>query len=482
MIGGKPLITHYPAFVNQSSGSLRILPTLGTIPFMNDENSFSSRLKRYGQVSTAVGGLAARLAGQKILGTGIDPSSHAQGLTSILGNLKGPLMKVAQFLATVPGALPPEYADLFLSLQANAPAMGWAFVRRRMANELGPDWQSRFSEFSPTAVAAASLGQVHRAKSRTGEDLACKLQYPDMASIIKADLAQLKVVLSLYERWSQALDTTDVQEEIALRLAEEADYHHEARNIGIYQQIFSQKAASFGVHIPSVFPDLTTERLLTLSWMEGQSLLAKTDAPPEDRHVLGCRLFMAWYYPFYHYGVIHGDPHPGNYTVQGDGTLNILDFGCVRIFPPSFIQGVITLYRALQRNDHDLAVQAYKNWGFKNLNKEMVSVITQWARLLYGPLLEDRVRPIQDFLDGSAGWETAAKVHAQLEQLGGIRPPQEFVFMDRAAVGIGSVIMRLKAEQNWHQLFEGLIEHFDAKELHRRQQEVLAQKTPQPAA
>jgi hypothetical protein len=148
----------------------------------------------------------------------------------------------------------------------------------------------------------------------------------------------------------------------------------------------------------------------------------------------------------------------------------------MRIFPPSFIHGVIDLYRALQHNDRDLAVHAYEAWGFKNLNEEMIDIITQWARLLYGPLLDDRVRPIQDLLDGSLGWETATKVHEELERLGGIRPPKEFVFMDRAAVGIGSVIMRLKAEQNWHQLFEGLIENFDVNAVQQRQMEVLGQK------
>lgn len=443
---------------------------------MNDEDSLSARLRRYGQVSTAVGGLAARLVGQKFLGVEIDQASHAQGLTAVLGSLKGPLMKVAQFLATVPGALPPEYSEMFLSLQMNAPAMGWAFVRRRMAGELGPDWQNRFLEFSTEATAAASLGQVHRAKHKDDQDLACKLQYPDMASIIRADLGQLKMVLSLYETWSKALDTAEVQEEIALRLEEELDYHHEARNVAIYQRIFAGTKETLGVYIPEIFPDLTTKRLLTLSWMEGQSLLTKTDAPLEERNTLAQRLFMAWYYPFYHYGIIHGDPHPGNYTVRPDGGLNLLDFGCVRVFPSTFIHGVIDLYRALQHNDRDLAVHAYETWGFKNLNEEMIDIITQWARLLYGPLLDDRVRPIQDFLDGSLGWETATKVHEELERLGGIRPPKEFVFMDRAAVGIGSVIMRLKAEQNWHQLFEGLIENFDVKEVEKRQNEVLSQE------
>jgi predicted unusual protein kinase regulating ubiquinone biosynthesis (AarF/ABC1/UbiB family) len=440
---------------------------------MIDDDSLTTRLKRYGQVSSTVGGLAARLLGQKVLGIGIDQSSHAQDLTAILGNLKGPLMKVAQFLATVPGALPPEYAEMFLSLQTQAPAMGWSFVRRRMVRELGPSWSDNFTEFSQTAAAAASLGQVHRAKDKQGNDLACKLQYPDMASIIQADLNQLKLVLSLYETWSSALDTAEVQEEIALRLKEELDYHNEARNIKIYQQIFEADKTKSGVHIPCVYQELSTERLLTLSWMEGESLLTKVADTPDIRNLISRRLFMAWYYPLYHFGIIHGDPHPGNYSVRTDGTLNLLDFGCVRIFPPVFIQGVIDLYRALQKDDRDLAVHAYQAWGFQNLNNEMIDIITQWARLLYDPLLDDRIRPIQEQLDGSMGWETATKVHSELERLGGIRPPKEFVFMDRAAVGIGSVIMRLRAEQNWHLLFEELIENFDIKEVEKRQKAAL---------
>jgi len=358
-------------------------------PHMKNEDSISVRLRRYGQVTSAVGSVAARLVGQKFLGIEIDRSAHAEGLTAVLGTLKGPLMKVAQFLATIPGALPPEYANMFLSLQMNAPSMGWAFVRRRMSSELGSNWQSHFSEFSEVAAAAASLGQVHQAKSNEGHLLACKLQYPNMDSILQADLDQFKLMLSLYESWSKALDTDEVREEIAQRLEEELDYHHEAQNIQLYHHIFEQgkNHTTLGheiksVNIPHVFTNLSTRRLLTLSWMEGSSLLNMTEAPLEKRNAIGRQLFMAWYYPFYHYGIIHGDPHPGNYTVCPKGGLNILDFGCVRIFPATFIQGVIDLYRSLQRNDRDLAVHAYTSWGFKNLTNETIDVINQWAKLL----------------------------------------------------------------------------------------------------
>src|SRR5215471_13461717 len=111
---------------------------------MTDENSLAGRIRRYAQVGTAVGGLAARLAGERYLGLPIDRERHAADLKAALGGIKGPLMKVAQLLATIPEALPEEYVRELIQLQSNAPAMGWPFVRRRMIGELGPDWQNRF--------------------------------------------------------------------------------------------------------------------------------------------------------------------------------------------------------------------------------------------------------------------------------------------------------------------------------------------------
>ncbi len=435
-----------------------------------DDSTLAGRIKRYAQVSSAVTGLAARLAGEKYLGLAIDRDKHASDLTEILGGLKGPLMKVGQFLATVPGALPPEYAQELLKLQTNAPSMGWNFVRRRMNHELGAQWQEYFQEFSQEATSAASLGQVHRAITKEGIPVACKLQYPDMESAIEADLNQLNLFLNIYETWNKALQTSDIQQEIKDRLQEELDYQLEADHIRLYQKIF---ASSSTILIPEVLPHLSTRRLITMSWMDGRSVLSLVDESLDERNEIARRLFHAWYYPLYHYGVIHGDPHPGNYKIhQETQALQLLDFGCVRIFPPTFVWGVIELYHALLSNNRDQAVHAYEIWGFKNLTSEIIEIITQWARLLYAPLLEDRIRPIQDDLDGTAGWETATKVHEELNKAGGIRPPREFVFMDRAAVGIGSVIMRLRAEQNWYKLFNELIENFSPDGMALRQTEL----------
>ena len=436
---------------------------------MTDENSIAGRVRRYARVSTAMGGLAARMAGQRYLGLPLDRARHAGDLRAALGGIKGPLMKVAQLLATIPEALPEEYARELATLQADAPAMGWNFVKRRMAGELGPDWERKFGRFEHEAAHAASLGQVHRAQAKDGAPLACKLQYPDMASAVEADLRQLKLVLSLYERWDRALSTEEIHAEIAERLREELDYSREAAHLCFYRAILEDEEL---VTVPQPVAALSTRRLLTMNWLDGQPLLRFTDAPQEQRDAIARAMFRAWYVPFYDYGAIHGDPHLGNYTVRADDGINLFDLGCVRIFPPRFVKGVIDLYRALETDDRDLAVSAYANWGFKNLSAELVDVLNRWARFHYAPLLDDRKREIDDDDNGN-GRAVAAEVHREVRRLGGVTPPREFVFMDRAAVGLGSVFMHLRASINWHRLFNDLIADFDVDALAKRQSKAL---------
>jgi predicted unusual protein kinase regulating ubiquinone biosynthesis (AarF/ABC1/UbiB family) len=427
-------------------------------------------MRRYAQVSSAMGGLAARLAGERYLGISVDRGRHAADLKAALGGIKGPLMKVAQLLATIPDALPKEYVNELVQLQANAPAMGWPFVRRRMAGELGPDWQSRFRDFDRVAARAASLGQVHRATALDGTELACKLQYPDMTSAVEADLRQLKLAMGLYERYDRAVTTTEIHAEIAERLREELDYEREAAHMRLYRAILGREP---GVAVPSPIAELSTRRLLTMSWLDGAPILETAAATVERRNEVALRMFRVWYVPFYHYGVIHGDPHLGNYTVAADGTVNLLDFGCVRVFRASFVRGVIDLYHALERGDRDLAVSAYQRWGFGDLSNEMIDVLNRWALYVYGPLLDDRARRIQEKASGEDGAAVVESVHRDIRRLGGVRPPREFVFMDRAAIGLGSVFMHLKAEINWHRLFHELIEDFDEAALAARQRAAL---------
>jgi predicted unusual protein kinase regulating ubiquinone biosynthesis (AarF/ABC1/UbiB family) len=441
-----------------------------------EANRFSARAVRYARVGANMGGVAARMAGSRLFGGDARDASNAAVLAQALGGLKGPIMKVAQLLATIPDLIPPEYAAELQKLQSEAPPMGAAFVKRRMQAELGPQWQGRFSSFDLNPAAAASLGQVHRAITKDGERIACKLQYPDMQSAVEADLSQLELVFALHRRMDPAIDTREIAKEIGERVREELDYEREAKHAALYARTLADVEE---VRVPRVHPELSTRRLLSLEWLEGEKILQFTEAPVEIRNRLAIAMFKAWWHPFSHAAVIHGDPHLGNYTVFSEGGeargINLLDYGCIRIFHPRFVGGVVDLYRGLQTDDRARVVHAYETWGFKSLSNELIDILNIWARFIYAPLLDDRVRTVADGVKpGEYGRRQAFEVHKALKEKGPVTVPREFVFMDRAAVGLGAVFLHLKAELNYHRLFENEIERFSLENLEQKQKEVLA--------
>ena len=255
-----------------------------------ERSSIGGRLRRYAQVTSTMSGLAARLAGERYLGIELDRGKHANQLREALGSLKGPLMKVAQILSTIPDALPKEYAEELAALQADAPSMGWLFVKRRMRSELGDGWEDKFESFDKKACSAASLGQVHQARYNN-EKVAVKLQYPDMDSAINADLNQLKLVFSLYERIDSAISTKDIHSELSDRLKEELDYHREALNMQLYRLML---AGENEVVLPEPIKELSTSRILTMRWVEGQKLMKYLEAEPsqEDRNKVAVNTYF----------------------------------------------------------------------------------------------------------------------------------------------------------------------------------------------
>ncbi len=441
-----------------------------------EKNRFSARAARYARVGTNVGGVAAKFAASRLLGLALDRGRNASDLAAALGGLKGPIMKVAQLMATIPDLLPPEYVEELQKLQSDAPPMGWAFVKRRMMAELGTGWQEKFGEFEHQPAAAASLGQVHRARSTDGKRLAVKLQYPDMQSAVEADLKQLDWLFAIHRRMDPVIDTTEIAKEIAARVREELDYLREAKHVALYQQMLDGIDL---VRVPSVWPKLSTGRLLTLDWLDGTKLLSHKTAGLKARNRIGQAMFTAWWFPFSRYGVIHGDPHLGNYTVFDEGGapggINLLDYGCIRVFPPKFVGGVVDLYNGLRDNDADLVVHAYETWGFKGLSRDTIDTLNIWAKFIYGPLLDDRERTIADGVKPSEyGRREAFRVHQGLKKQGRVRVPREFVFMDRAAIGLGAVFLHLDARLNFYRLFNEAIEKFSLAEVGRRQAAALA--------
>jgi predicted unusual protein kinase regulating ubiquinone biosynthesis (AarF/ABC1/UbiB family) len=424
-------------------------------------------------VGVGISGAAAAIGANSLFGGGDADARNARAIKEALGHLKGPLMKIAQMATTVPDLLPPELAQELASLQMNAPPMSAAFVRRRMAAELGPDWQAKFNSFDLNPAAAASLGQVHRATAKDGRLLATKLQYPDMQSAVESDLAQMRTVMALGRQFFGSVDTREIAAEISERIREELDYGREAKAMALYGAFF---AGRDDIAAPEPVPELSTGRLLTMTWLEGGGLMDFVGADQETRNRIARLLFEAWWTPLIRIGVIHGDPHLGNYSFGDDAArLNLLDFGCIRIFPPSFVAGVLKLYRALIDDDHEAQAEAYRIWGFKGLSRELIETLNIWARFIYGPLLEDRVRSVADGVSpGAYGRREAFQVKKALDTQGPVTIPREFVFMERAAIGLGSAFLRLGAEMNWRQVFEATLEGFTEQALAERQAAALA--------
>jgi predicted unusual protein kinase regulating ubiquinone biosynthesis (AarF/ABC1/UbiB family) len=231
--------------------------------------------------------------------------------------------------------------------------------------------------------------------------------------------------------------------------------------------------------VPRVEESLSTRRLLTMQWLDGEPLVAFEGAPQEARDAIAVGLFDAWWRPFLRYGVIHGDPHLGNYTVAASGKgserrvegVNLFDYGCVRVFPPRFVLGVVELYQALKANDKARIADAYSMWGFRKLNPGTTEAMTIWARFMCGPILDDRVRSAADGVKPSEyGRREIGQVMRALKAEGGGLPvPREFVFLERATIGLGSAFLRLGARLNFHRMYEDAIAGFDIEALAGRQ-------------
>jgi len=305
-----------------------------------------------------------------------------------------------------------------------------------------------------------------------------------MQSAVEADLQQLQWLLAIRRQFDSAIDTTEIGKEIGARVREELDYYREAKHVALYREMLDGVDI---VRVPRAWPELSTGRLLTLDWLDGSRMLAHKNDPLAARNALATAMFTAWWFPFSRFGVIHGDPHLGNYTVFGlDGDsprqtpsgpagINLLDYGCIRIFAPKFVRGVVDLYHGLLHGNQELVVHAYETWGFRKLSRDLIDTLNIWARFIYAPLLDDRVRTIADGVKPSEyGRREAFRVHQALKQKGPVTVPREFVFMDRAAIGLGAVFLHLRAELNFYRLFNEAIEKFSMDRVAKRQAAALA--------
>jgi predicted unusual protein kinase regulating ubiquinone biosynthesis (AarF/ABC1/UbiB family) len=385
-----------------------------------------------------------------------DVHPDIESLVEALGHLKGPVVKMAQMLAMIPGILPKAYADALLSLCSQSKPMHWAMVTRRMTQALGPNWQNHFLTFEKTPSFAASLGQVHRAELLDGLHVAVKIQYPAMRGAIESDLLVLKTLLRLLDPRQHSVKVKNFESEWKTRLIEELDYDLEATHMLRWSVLFEKNPR---VIIPQPIGGLSSSQLLTMTFLNSLPMSQAMDADAATRNRLGRELFSAWYTPFYQAGMMHGDPHIGNMGWD-DERLYLFDFGCARLFSPDFVQSFCTLYRGILTNNRELTRQSYAQWGFHPISKTIADALNIWARFLLEPFLTDQYCSIDAVSNPDQGRQALLNVYAALRKEGGTSPPAEFLIFDRVAVILGALLVRLQSKSNWFQLMQSFIENF----------------------
>lgn len=374
-------------------------------------------------------------------------SRNAQDLFTELSKLRGTALKMAQGLSMEPGFLPEQLAETLARAQYDVPAMGPALVRRLVTQAFGKAPEEVFAAFEDQAFAAASLGQVHRARMHDGTDVVVKVQYPNVRESVDSDL---RLVRGLANRF---LDTGTIDpflEEVRERMMEETDYRMEGANI----EEFARRFEDSNIITPRWVESLTTERVLTMTYLEGQHLkeYLATGPSQEERDRYGQLLWDTIHGQVAGSDLrVHADAHPGNFLFRADGKLGILDFGCIKTFPEGFRDGLIRLYRARMHGEDAAKLSAYRELEMlpDDLDDDTRVYVLELLDLL-GGVIESLYR--DDVYDFGSG-QLLEQFQALMPKFTGRdafkhkRPigSQHFVFVNRLLAGMLSILTRLEA-------------------------------------
>ena len=294
--------------------------------------------------------------------------------------LRRAVMKVGQTLANFPDIAPPEFVEMLQKLHYNAPPMHWSLLREMVHNELGDDPEKVFAEFDKQAFAAASLGQVHRAVLKSGEEVAVKIQYPGIARTIESDFRNLMLFLlpaRLNKDWES---TKDQFEDLRRRLTQETDYDLEAAHLRKARPLFREED---GVVIPRVFPQFSTGRILTMERLEGMHLTEFVASKPsqEERNEVGRKILRAWYRLMYAGRMFYVDLHPGNFLVLEDGRIGVLDFGLIMPLEGEEWELFRKLDRPITTGRKEDRLAALKEWSdIWDDDSERLELFDEWAQ------------------------------------------------------------------------------------------------------
>jgi predicted unusual protein kinase regulating ubiquinone biosynthesis (AarF/ABC1/UbiB family) len=416
------------------------------------------RLLRLGRLSAAISAswLGARL--RRLFARGerrarLDEArrkADAEAVARTMGEMKGALMKLGQMVSFVSDDIPPEYRAALSSLQAAAPPLDFPLVRDVVERELGRPLERAFARFETRPLAAASIGQVHRARLPDGQDVVVKVQYPGVAEAIQADLANVAVLYRFVGLAYPALDPQPVVEELRSRISEELDYTREAEN----QEVFADRFAGHPlIHVPRVIRSHSTAHILCAEFVRGEPFARAVDAPNHLRQSWSEAIYRFVFSSILQGGMFNGDPHPGNYLFHDDGRVTFLDFGCVKHFPEKMLADWKQLVRSYYGRDATSFRGQLVKLGFIKEDSPLAAdQLVRYFGYFYAPFSEDR----EFEFTREYNRQSIGMVFSPGGEFAGLTKklnmPPDFVFVNRIQWGVYSILGTLGARMNFHRI------------------------------
>lgn len=376
--------------------------------------------------------------------------ADAEYVANTMGEMKGAFMKLGQMMSFVSDAVPPEFRKALQSLQASAPPMDFALLRDVAERELGQPLERVFARFDEQPIAAASIGQVHRARLANGDEVAVKIQYPGVADAIGSDLKNAGMLTRMAKMMYPSLDPVPVIEELRERITEELDYEHEAQNQSAFAELYKDHPY---IHVPRVYQEHSTSMVLTSEFIKGRPFEELYSADIDAKNRYGEILYRFVFGSIIRFGVFNGDPHPGNYLLGDDGRLVFLDFGCVKYFPESMLGNWRDLIKAHMAGkaerfrEQAVALDFLKSGAPIDAQK-----IFDYFCFFYEPFDKDRIYEFTPrYTSRSFGmvFSPGGPFSGMQKSL---NMPKDFVFVNRIQWGVYSILGQLGSTQNWHRI------------------------------
>ncbi|MFZ9727740.1 MAG: ABC1 kinase family protein [Candidatus Nanopelagicaceae bacterium] len=415
----------------------------------------SKRSAKMASIPLSLAGRGAIGFGRQLIGQSPDfafadlQEKTAEQIFKVLGELKGGAMKFGQALSVFEAALPEEiakpYRETLVKLQEAAPPLPARVVHKVLAKELGEHWRDNFADFNDTPAASASIGQVHKGIWKDGRAVAVKIQYPGAKEALISDLNQIQRFAKIFQLLLPGVEMKPLLEELKARIIEEVDYRYEA---SAQSACFEAYKGDSDIAIPEVI--MATDRVLVSQWLEGTPLSKViADGTQEERNNAGIRLARFHFTAPMRAGLLHADPHPGNFRVLKDGRLGVLDFGACNRLPNGFPEPFKRLLKNALEGDAIALYNGFKEDGFILADVEVSpELVLDYLLPLVEPLRSDYFAYSRDWLRTQSvrvgdPRNPTAKIGFQLNL------PPEYVLIHRVTLGTTGIFCQLRAEGNF---------------------------------